>query len=51
MLTLEEIKNDESKNIEFKEMIPQDSKKFLNQYQLIVTVLVGKSSLVLLMEH
>ena len=29
MLTLEEIRNDETKNIEFKEEIPQDSKKFL----------------------
>ena len=29
MLTIEEIRNDESKNIEFKEIIPQDSKKFL----------------------
>ena len=29
MLTLDEIKNNESKNIEFKEVIPQDYKKFL----------------------
>lgn len=29
MLTLNEIKNNESKNIEFKEVIPQDYKKFL----------------------
>ena len=29
MITLDEIKNNESKNVEFKEDVPQDYKKFL----------------------
>lgn len=42
MLTIEEIKNDESKNIEFKEMIPSNSIKYLKSVSAFSNTAGGK---------